>query len=39
MMGGVVEIYSAVCLDSIVCTVWRDKCEEGLDLCRLGRGR
>ncbi len=39
MMGGIVEVGSAVCLDSIVCTVQRDGCEECLDACGLGCGR
>jgi hypothetical protein len=28
VMGGIVEVGSAVCLDSMVCAVWRDGCEE-----------
>jgi hypothetical protein len=33
MMGGIVEVGSAVCLDSIVCAVRIDSCEECLDPC------
>ncbi len=39
MMGGIVEVGSAVCLDSIACAVQRDGCEECLDACGLGCGR
>jgi hypothetical protein len=39
MMGGVVEVGSAVSLDSIACTVRRDRCEECVDACVLGCDR
>ncbi len=39
MMGGIDEVGSAVCLESIACAVWKDGCEESLDACGLGCGR
>ncbi len=36
MLDGIVEVGSAVCLDSIVCAVQRDGCEEGVDMRGLG---
>ncbi len=39
MMDGIVEVGSAVRLDSMACAVRREGCEECLDACGLGCGR
>jgi hypothetical protein len=38
VMGGVVQVGSAVCLESIMGAVRRDRYEEGMDVCGLGCG-